>query len=49
MEKVNKEAEDKMKKSVEALEDEFKTIRTGRAFAASSFRVRPIRPLLRQP
>jgi len=30
MEKVNKEAEDKMKKAVKALEDEFKTIRTGR-------------------
>jgi ribosome recycling factor len=34
MEKVNKEAEDKMKKAVKALEDEFKTIRTGRASAA---------------
>jgi ribosome recycling factor len=34
MEAVNKSAEDKMKKAVKALEDEFKTIRTGRASAA---------------
>jgi len=34
MEKVNKEAEDKMRKAVKALEDEFKGIRTGRASAA---------------
>ena len=34
MERVNKETEDKMKKAVKALEDEFKTIRTGRASAA---------------
>ena len=34
MERVNKETEEKMKKAVKALEDEFKTIRTGRASAA---------------
>ena len=34
MDKVRKEAEDKMGKAVKALEDEFKTIRTGRASAA---------------
>ena len=31
MERVHKETEEKMKKAVKALEDEFKTIRTGRA------------------
>ena len=34
MEAINKSAEEKMKKAVKALEDEFKTIRTGRASAA---------------
>jgi ribosome recycling factor len=34
MEAIQKNAEDKMKKAVKALEDEFKTIRTGRASAA---------------
>ena len=34
MEAIKKSAEDKMKKAVKALEDEFKTIRTGRASAA---------------
>jgi ribosome recycling factor len=34
MEAIKKNAEDKMKKAVKALEDEFKTIRTGRASAA---------------
>jgi ribosome recycling factor len=34
MDKVRKEAEDKMRKAVKALEDEFKGIRTGRASAA---------------
>ena len=34
MERVNKETEEKMKKAVKALEDEFKTIRTGRASSA---------------
>ena len=34
MEQQKKNAEDKMKKAVRALEDEFKTIRTGRASAA---------------
>jgi ribosome recycling factor len=34
MDRVNKETEEKMKKAVKALEDEFKTIRTGRASAA---------------
>jgi ribosome recycling factor len=34
MEAIQKSAEDKMKKAVKALEDEFKTIRTGRASAA---------------
>jgi ribosome recycling factor len=34
MEDIKKSAEDKMKKAVKALEDEFKTIRTGRASAA---------------
>ncbi|MBN1835958.1 MAG: ribosome recycling factor [Spirochaetales bacterium] len=34
MEQQKKNAEDKMKKAVKALEDEFKTIRTGRASAA---------------
>ena len=34
MEAIKKSAEEKMKKAVKALEDEFKTIRTGRASAA---------------
>ena len=34
MEGIKKSAEEKMKKAVKALEDEFKTIRTGRASAA---------------
>jgi ribosome recycling factor len=34
MEAIQKSAEEKMKKAVKALEDEFKTIRTGRASAA---------------
>ncbi len=34
MEAIKKSAEDRMKKAVKALEDEFKTIRTGRASAA---------------
>jgi ribosome recycling factor len=34
MEVIKKSAEEKMKKAVKALEDEFKTIRTGRASAA---------------
>lgn len=34
MDKVSRDAEEKMKKAVKALEDEFKTIRTGRASAA---------------
>jgi ribosome recycling factor len=34
MEAIQKNAEEKMKKAVKALEDEFKTIRTGRASAA---------------
>jgi ribosome recycling factor len=33
MDKVKKEAEDKMRKAVKALEDDFKAIRTGRASA----------------
>ena len=34
MDRVNKDTEEKMKKAVKALGDEFKTIRTGRASAA---------------
>ena len=40
MEKTKKIAEEKMKKSVKALEDEFKTIRTGRASSALFEKIR---------
>jgi ribosome recycling factor len=40
MEKVNREAEGRMKKSVQALKDDFNTIRTGRASAALFERIK---------
>jgi ribosome recycling factor len=40
MEKVNKSAEEKMKKAVHALQEEFNTIRTGRASAALFEKIR---------